>query len=94
MYYGVERVADNRLVTPVQLENINKILQKDYKSARYISHKLYDKEAFSPSVIFETSARSYSECFAGSGELAVVNYVLALEGLKKYDLLLLDEPET
>jgi predicted ATPase len=93
-YYRVERVAENRLLTPVHLENINKILQKNYKSARYISHKLYDKEAFSPSVIFETDARSYSECFAGSGELAVVNYVLALESLKKFDLLLLDEPET
>jgi len=93
-YYRVERVAENRLLTAVQLENVNKILQKRYKSARYISHKLYDKEAFSPSVIFETEARSYSECFAGSGELAVVNYVLALENLKKYDLLLLDEPET
>lgn len=93
-YYRVERVAENRLLTPKQLENVNKILQKNYKSARYISHKLYDKEAFSPSVIFETDARSYSECFAGSGELAVVSYVLALENLKKFDLLLLDEPET
>ena len=93
-YYNVERVAENRLLTPAHLENVNKILQKHYKSARYISHKLYDKEVFSPSVIFETDARSYSECFAGSGELAVVNYVLALESIKKYDLLLLDEPET
>lgn len=93
-YYGVERVAENRHLTPVQLENVNKILQKNYRSARYISHKLYDKETFSPSVIFETNARTYSECFAGSGELAVVNYVLALESLKTYDLLLLDEPET
>ncbi|MDO9480329.1 MAG: AAA family ATPase [Hydrogenophaga sp.] len=93
-YYGVERVAENTLLTAAQLEAVNKILQKKYKSARYISHKFYDKLAYSPSVLFETEARSYSECFAGSGELAVVNYVLALEGLNKYDLLLLDEPET
>ena len=92
-YYGVERVAENRLLSPTQLESVNKILQKKYKSARYVSHKLYDKH-FSPSVLFETAARSYSECFAGSGELAVVNDVLALENLKPYDLLLLDEPET
>lgn len=93
-YYGVQRVAENRLLSPTQLESVCIILQKKYKSARYISHKLYDKHTFSPSVIFETSARSYSECFAGSGELAVVNYVLALDNLKPYDLLLLDEPET
>lgn len=93
-YYGVERVSENRLLSQAQLDSVNKILQKNYKSARYISHKLYDKLAFSPSVIFETQSRKYSECFAGSGELAVVNYVIALEGLKKYDLLLLDEPET
>ena len=93
-YYGVERVVEHNLLTAAQLEAVNKILQKNYKSARYISHKFYDKLAFSPSVLFETEARSYSECFAGSGELAVVNYVLALEGLSKYDLLLLDEPET
>lgn len=93
-YYSVERVAENYMLSITQLESVNKILQKNYRSARYISHKLYDRHAFSPSVIFETASRSYSECFAGSGELAVVNYVLALENLKPYDLLLLDEPET
>lgn len=92
-YYGVQRVAENRMLPADQLEKVNNILQKNYKSARYISHKFYDK-IFSTSVIFETAARSYSECFAGSGELAVVNYVLALQNLKPYDLLLLDEPET
>jgi predicted ATPase len=94
VYYGVERVTENKLLTASQLLAVNKILQKNYKSARYIRHKFYDKLAFSPSVLFETEARSYSECFAGSGELAVVNYVLSLEDLSKYDILLLDEPET
>ncbi len=93
-YYSVERVAENYVLSDAQLRSVNGILQKNYKSARFISHKLYDKHAFSPSVIFETAARKYSECFAGSGELAVVNYVLALEKLQPYDLLLLDEPET
>ncbi len=94
VYYNVERVAENRLLTPAQLAAVNGILAKSYKSARYIRHKFYDKQVHSPSVLFETETRNYSECFAGSGELAVVNYVLALEGLGKYDLLLLDEPET
>jgi predicted ATPase len=93
-YYNTNRVKENYLLSEQQLDCVNKILQKQYKSARYISHNLYDKNSFSPSVIFETTARSYSECFAGSGELAVVNCVLALEKLEKYDLLLLDEPET
>lgn len=93
-YYGVERVAENFLLSTDQLNSVNKILQKKYKSARYVKHKLYDRQSFSPSVIFETERRNYSECFAGSGELAVVNFVLSLDKLKDFDLLLLDEPET
>lgn len=93
-YYGVERVAANFALSADQLTSVNQILQKNYSSARYIRHKLYDKHVFSPSVIFETASRSYSECFAGSGELAVVNFVLVLENIEPYSLLLLDEPET
>lgn len=93
-YYGVERVADNFILSAAQLASVNKILQKEYSEARYIRHKLYDKHAHSPSVIFKTTSRSYSECFAGSGELAVVNFVLAIENIEPYGLLLLDEPET
>jgi predicted ATPase len=93
-YYSVERVAENFVLSTDQLASVNKILQKNYSEARYIRHKLYDKHAHSPSVIFKTASRSYSECFAGSGELAVVNFVLALENIEPYGLLLLDEPET
>lgn len=92
-YYNIERLKDNFVIPVKHLDAINGILRKNYKSARYISHSLFEKN-YSPSVIFETEHRSYSECFAGSGELAVVNYVLALEKVEKYDLLLLDEPET
>lgn len=93
-YYGVERVDENFVLAADQLASVNRILQKNYSEARYIRHKLYDKHAHSPSVIFKTASRSYSECFAGSGELAVVNFVLALENIEPYGLLLLDEPET
>lgn len=93
-YYGVERVAENFVLSADQRDSVNKILQKNYSEARYIRHKLYDRHAHSPSVIFKTASRSYSECFAGSGELAVVNFVLALENIEPYGLLLLDEPET
>lgn len=93
-YYSVEKVEKNAMLSAAQLSAVNSILQKKYRSARYVTHKFYDKYKFSPSVIFETGKLNYSECFAGSGELAVVNFVLAMEGLKNFDLLLLDEPET
>lgn len=93
IYYGIERIVKNFSISIDLLGIINNILQKNYKSARYIVHSLYDKNT-SPSIIFETDARNYSECFAGSGEFAVVNYVLALQELADFDLLLLDEPET
>lgn len=92
-YYGVQRIKENYEIPAEQLKNINNILGKNYISARYINHSLYDRN-FAPSVIFETSRRKYSESFAGSGELAVVNYVIALEKVNEFDLVLLDEPET
>lgn len=93
-YYRTERLKSNFMLTAAQLSVVNSILSKKYVSARYVLHKFYDGASFSPSVIFETAGRTYSECFAGSGELAIVNFVLALENVQKYDLLLLDEPET
>lgn len=92
-YYGVQRVFDIGLIPKHQLEEINLILEKNYASAKYVTHSLFDKNK-SISIIFETKDRTYSECFAGSGELSVVNCVRALDQLKQYDLLLLDEPET
>jgi hypothetical protein len=80
-------------IPPEHLKIINRILGKQYKSARKILHDLFDRNK-SPSVIFETESHTYSESFAGSGELAVVNLVLRVENLKDFDLLLIDEPET
>jgi len=91
-YYSRSASADY-FVDALSLKKINRILHKNYKSARYIQHNFYEQN-YSPSVIFETNKLAYSECFAGSGELAVVNFVLKLNKLKDYDLLLLDEPET
>lgn len=92
-WYNVPRVKENASLSSQQLLDVNTILSKKYTSARYIKHSIYDPK-FSVSVLFETSTRKYTEHFAGSGELAVVNLVLSLEKLKNYDLLLLDEPET
>jgi predicted ATPase len=84
---------ENVEVSPENLKIINRILGKHYKSAKKILHELFDRNK-SPSVIFETEAHTYSESFAGSGELSVVNLVLRVEALKEFDLLLIDEPET
>ena len=84
----------NFMVKPDNLAAINKILGKNYNSAHYLIHNFYDKNVYSSSVIFETSTLTYSECFAGSGELAVVNLVLQISDLDEFGLLLLDEPET
>lgn len=80
-------------VSPEHLKIINRILGKHYKSAKKVLHELFDRNK-SPSVIFKTEAHTYSESFAGSGELSVVNLVLRVEKLKNFDLLLIDEPET
>lgn len=80
-------------VSPESLKIINRILGKHYKSAKKVLHELFDRNK-SPSVIFETEAHTYSESFAGSGELSVVNLVLRVEELDEFDLLLIDEPET
>lgn len=93
LYYGVQKVSENYVIPQQKLDVINKILGKKYKSARYVKHSLFDKNS-SPSVIFETAKRNYSESFAGSGELAIVNLVLTLSQVNDYDLVLLDEPET
>jgi predicted ATPase len=86
-------VFENFKIPPKALEVINQILGKRYISAQYIIHRFYDRNK-APSVIFETNSHTYSESFAGSGELSVVNLVLAIEKLKPFSLLLLDEPET
>jgi energy-coupling factor transporter ATP-binding protein EcfA2 len=88
-----EFVFENFLIPKTHIDIINKILGKRYISARYVIHRFYDRNK-AASVIFETSSHTYSESFAGSGELAVVNLVLDIEKLSDSDLLLLDEPET
>lgn len=85
--------VENDDVSPENLKIINGILGKHYKSAKKILHELFDRNK-SPSVIFETEAHTYSESFAGSGELSIVNLVLRVEKLNEFDLLLIDEPET
>lgn len=74
-----------------ELESISFILGKRYSAGRLIEHKLFQDWGFS--VVFQTPHHSYSEAFAGSGEMAVVRLVLKVLDAERYSLILLDEPE-
>lgn len=74
-----------------ELHNISIILGKKYIQGKIVRHKLFEEWGYS--VIFQTSSYTYSEAFAGSGEMAVVRLVLEVLGAAQYSLLLLDEPE-
>lgn len=90
---GHQSLYTHETLSQQKLSWINHILGKNYKNARIIEHRLYDKE-IGTSIIFETENEKYSEAFAGSGELAVVNLVSKIIDSKNNCLILLDEPET
>lgn len=92
----IKRYSENKnellkKFTAAELQQISFILGKKYISGKIVKHKLFEEWGYS--VIFETSNYSYSEAFAGSGEMAVVRLVLEVLGAKQYSLVLLDEPE-
>ncbi len=89
-----ERIFVNRELTQDEIAAVSAILGRTYDSARYIEHSLYPgRRGKDISVIFRRGA-SYSEAFAGSGELTAVNAVVQILGAPEYSLILLDEPET
>lgn len=73
------------------LKNISFILGRDYTSGKSIKHSLFRNEGYS--ILFETKFASYSEAFAGSGEMAVVRLVTEVLSASESSLILLDEPE-
>ncbi len=90
---GKPAVFENRDLTELERAWIGYILGREYTAARYIQHRLYGGVE-APSVIFNRSKLTYSEAFAGSGELAVVRAIDRILRAPKYALILLDEPET
>jgi len=80
-----------RLLTEIELQWINSILNKSYVSAKIVSHNFYNQTGFS--IIFSTDNQTYSEAVAGSGEVAVVTSVIKILSSKPHSLILLDEPE-
>ncbi len=89
--YKAQRNEPIRILSRAELESVSFILGKKYLSGKIVRHKLFEEWGYS--VIFQTQSYSYSEAFAGSGEIAVVRLVLDVIDAKNYSLLLLDEPE-
>ncbi len=79
------------------IKEISYILGKNYFEAKLLSHNLYavDKSGdMSFAIKYKTDNQSYSEAYAGSGEVAVAKLVKDFLDLQDYTLVLLDEPET
>ncbi|MGB7209127.1 MAG: AAA family ATPase [Pyrinomonadaceae bacterium] len=74
-----------------ELNHVSTILGKKYLSGKIVRHRLFEEWGYS--VVFETTDYTYSEAFAGSGEMAVVRLVLEVLQAPQNSLVLLDEPE-
>lgn len=85
-------VFENRNLSKHELDCLCAILGKEYAEAQLIRHKYYGNDE-GLSIRFQTKHATYSEAFAGSGELAVASLVVQLCSAKPYSLVLLDEPE-
>lgn len=90
---GYQAVFENRELSAIELQWVSYILGRQYQSARYVLHRLYGLVE-APTVVFVRPNLTYSEAFAGSGELAVVRAVIELCATPNFSLVLLDEPET
>lgn len=91
---GGDRIEENRILNDSEMKEISRILGRNYVSARYLKHSLFPgQKSADVSVIFDWG-RQYSEAFAGSGEVAVVETVVQILNIPNGSLILLDEPET
>lgn len=90
--FGREAIKENRPLSETELEYVSYVLGKSYSAARLIRHRYYGGQ-LGTTVVFSTSKASYTEAFAGSGELAVASLVVKLMAAENYSLVLLDEPE-
>lgn len=91
-WYNRERVFQNLTVEKSDIKTVGEILGKKYHSARLVEHDLYGDQR-SKTAMFETQDVTYSEAFAGSGEMAVLSLVVQVRAQNKGTLILLDEPE-
>lgn len=91
-YYSRSANAPIKL-SAYELEVIKKILGKKYIEAKIIEHDFYDRER-GFAIRYKTNNAVYSEAYAGSGEIAVVNLIHDIYTANDNSLVLLDEPET
>lgn len=91
---GRERLFENRLLTDNELDQVSKILGREYQSARLVRHSLYPGNRGEDLSVIFNSGTQYSEAFAGSGEIAAVSAVVQILNAPPGSLILLDEPET
>jgi len=76
-----------------EIAEIENILGKKYIEAKILEHDFYDrKKGFA--IRYKTKNLTYSEAYAGSGEIAVVKIIHDIFNANENSLLLLDEPET
>ena len=74
-----------------ELSIISNILGKNYTGCKMVEHEIFGSLGYS--VQFFSEQRSYTEAFAGSGEMAVVRVVNIVSNAEDNSLILLDEPE-
>lgn len=92
--YGSYKTPQNNPLenlTDKELEIISFILGRKYEKGEVVEHKFFTDWGYS--VKFKTRRASYSEAFAGSGEVAIVRLVREIFQASQYSLILLDEPE-
>ncbi|MFT5298858.1 MAG: putative ATPase [Colwellia sp.] len=79
------------LLSDDALTIISVILSKKYTECRMIEHKCFGMLGYS--IQFKSGVTSYTEAFAGSGEMAVVRVVHTVLNAEPNSLIILDEPE-
>lgn len=75
-----------------ELENVNYILQRNFKSIEIIKHRYYNG-TFGVTVIFEENSNKYVEYNAGSGEFVIARMIFEIGKMPNNSVILLDEPE-
>jgi len=92
-HYYSRKVFEIYKLNDNEITEIEKILGKKYNEMKFLTHNFYDRnEGFA--IRYKTNTVTYSEAYAGSGEIAVVKLVRDLLNAQDYSLILLDEPET
>lgn len=91
LYWHTRTTTSIDNLTDEELKWTNRILGKNYISAKIVTHNFFNNDGYS--IIFTNNDDSYSEAVAGSGEVSVVNCVVKVWRAPPQSLILLDEPE-